>query len=91
MQKSSLIKKNLLDLEYTKTVQYLNTTIVIIFTYAVGVAIASLSKQIDYGDAYQAIALISSTAIVLSVALMVAYYLRTKIEKIKQEIQNVEL
>ena len=42
------IKKNLLDLKYSKYLQFYNTGIIILFTYLIGLTIALLTKQIDY-------------------------------------------
>lgn len=43
---SSKIKKNILDLQYSKYTQYYITTIIIFFTYVTGIFIAIISDQI---------------------------------------------
>ena len=40
-------RKNLLDLYYQKYVQYKVTTIIVMFTYFIGMLIAFLTKQLD--------------------------------------------
>ena len=42
------VKKNLLDLQYAKYLQYYTTAVIILFTYGIGVAIAFITKQIDF-------------------------------------------
>lgn len=42
----NLLQKNLLDLEYQKYLQYLNTTIVAMFTFAIGILIAIFTGQL---------------------------------------------
>jgi len=41
------IKKNLLDLKYSKYLQYYNTTIILLATYLIGLSIALISNQIS--------------------------------------------
>jgi len=41
-----LLKKNLLDLEYQKYLQYSTTTIVAMFTFAIGIIIAIFTDQL---------------------------------------------
>ncbi len=58
---SPKVKKNLLDLHYNKYLQYYTTSIIIIFTYFIGLVIALWTKQIDWsnGQVLFGIALIS--------------------------------
>jgi len=46
MEKDFYIKKNILDLNFQKHLVYLSTSIIIGFTYVVGVIIATLTGQI---------------------------------------------
>ena len=50
---SDKTKKNLLDLEYNKHLQYYNTSIILLFTYIIGISIAFITKQIDYRNPRQ--------------------------------------
>lgn len=43
----NLIEKNKLDMKYQKNLQYLNTTIIAMFTYAIGLALAIFTQQIS--------------------------------------------
>jgi hypothetical protein len=57
-------KKNLLDLEYQKNLQYLNTSIIILFTYAIGVVLAFVTGQVDATDSRQfALIIVLSSAV----------------------------
>lgn len=47
------LQKNILDLEYHTTLQYFTTTIILVFTYLVGLVIAFLTAQVTYTDAQQ--------------------------------------
>jgi hypothetical protein len=40
------LRKNPLDLHYTRNLQYKNTTIMVLFTYIIGILIAFLTKQL---------------------------------------------
>lgn len=51
MIRMNLIKKNKLDLEYQKNLQYFNTTIIAMFTYAIGLVIAIFTRQIPWTTA----------------------------------------
>ncbi len=64
---SDNIKKNLLDLQYNKYLQYYNTSIIILFTYFIGLAIAIVTNQINYNNGWQLffVSIISSLVIVL--------------------------
>ena len=46
-------KKNLLDLQYNKYLQYFNTSIILLFTYFIAVSIAFITKQINYKEPQQ--------------------------------------
>lgn len=54
---SDNIKKNILDLQYTKYLQYFNTLVILIFTYIIGIILAFVTKQINPTDIFQLSAL----------------------------------
>lgn len=85
------IKKNLFDLEYTKYLQYYNTSIILLFTYIVGIFIAFITKQIDYRNPKQLlfIAPISTAFIVVITILMLNF--REKLTKITKEVKKLKL
>ena len=68
MEISDKVKKNLLDLQYNKYLQYYNTSIIILFTYFIGVGIAFITKQIDIGEPRQ---FLSLSVMSISIAVLV--------------------
>jgi len=46
-------RKNVLDLNYSKYLQYFNTCVIIIFTYLVGLTLAIMTAQIDLRNSLQ--------------------------------------
>ncbi len=88
---SAFVKKNLLDLEYNEKLQYLNTVVIILFTYVVGIALATLSGQINYQSKYHLVALTTVTLTILISTLVVVYYLRKNMKKIKGEIKTLNI
>ena len=85
------VKKNLLDIHYSKYLQYFNTTIIISFTYLIGVSIAFITKQIDYKDPKQLflIALVSIGFLGLMAILLLKF--KEHIDKIPKEIKKLDL
>ncbi|MEK6948163.1 MAG: hypothetical protein AABX19_02870 [Nanoarchaeota archaeon] len=79
---SDKIKKNLLDLEYNKNLQYLNTTIVILFTYIIGLIIAFITKQIDIKNNIQ-------LSIVTIVSLTLTFLLFAVLILIKDSMKRI--
>jgi len=94
MQKGNLsekVKKNLLDLQYTKYLQYYNTSIIILFTYVIGVAIAFITKQIDYKSLNQLylVGLISLITISIVISLMLNF--KKHLSNIPHELKKINL
>ncbi len=88
---SDSIKKNLLDLQYSKYLQYYNTTIIILFTYFIGVGIAFLTKQINFNDPKQSLSLaLISTPIIAACILSMLYFKNHK-QNIFEEIKKLNL
>ncbi len=85
------IKKNLLDLAYNKYLVYQTTTIVIIFTYLVGLSLALISKQIDLQNTGQLLATIIVTLSLLSPATL--YFSKTKshLRQIQEQIKLLNI
>ena len=88
---SDKIKKNLLDLEYNKYLQYYNTSIILLFTYFIGVSIAFITKQIDYKNPRQLllVALISIVVMGLLIILMLRF--RENLRHIPKEVKKLKL
>jgi len=88
---SDKIKKNLLDLQYNKYLQYYNTSIIILFTYVIGVAIAFITKQINYKNMNE-IGLVAIISIaVISIIVMFMLKMKDHIQNIPNEIKMLKL
>lgn len=84
------IKKNLLDLKYNKYLQYLNTSIIILFTYFAGLALAFLTKQIRYNNLNQiGLALFTSVVITSILATFILRF-RINLRELTKEISALE-
>ncbi len=84
------VKKNLLDLEHNKYLQYFNTTIIVIFTYVVGLALAFITKQINYENTQQIaiVSLISLAFFLISTLLLLRF--KENLNKIYSSIQAIK-
>ncbi len=86
------VKKNILDIHYNKYLQYFNTTIIVSFTYLIGVSIAFITKQVDYKDPAQL-----SLVVLISIGflgIMVILLLNFKghiLDRIPKEIKKLNL
>ncbi len=91
MELSDKVKKNLLDLQYNKYLQYYNTSIIILFTYFIGVGIAFIAKQIDIGEPRQFLSLmvISISITVLIILSMLRF--KNHQQNILDEIKNLKI
>lgn len=68
-------KKNILDLQHNKYVQYMTTTIVIAVTYVIGVVLALITKQVSMADGKQltAVFVMSLTFFLVITAFMAGF------------------
>ncbi|MBI4983125.1 hypothetical protein HZC32_00570 [Candidatus Woesearchaeota archaeon] len=91
MEISDKVKKNLLDLQYNKYLQYYNTAIIILFTYFIGVFIAFITKQIDISKPGQFLSL--SVISISTTVLIILFMLRFKShqQNILGEIKNLKI
>jgi hypothetical protein len=76
------IKKTILNLQFTKYLQFFNTSIIILFTFFIGTLIALLTKQIKLSDQIQ-IKFFIITGIILFTPLILL------IQKFKFHMQNI--
>jgi hypothetical protein len=90
MNDKILIKKNILDAELQKYFQISSTSIIISFTYTIGIIIALLSNQINLKNLSNLLMLIIISAIVLGLASMFFINSSIKIKKIIKAIKNLE-
>jgi len=88
---SGKVKKNLLDLEYNKNVQFFTTAIIILFTYFIGVFIAVLTKQIDYRNPGQLLLLGFIFIAVIAICILSMLNFKYRLKEIIQEILKLEL
>lgn len=88
---SDKIKKNLLDLQYSRYLQYYNTSIIILSTYIIGVIIGFVTKQIDYKNEGQLVlvGLISVGVVTFILLLMLRF--KDHQEKIISEVKKLNL
>ncbi len=65
---SEKIKKNILDLHFQKNLVITSTSIIIAFTYLIGVGIAILTKQLQFDNFISIIVLITISIAVLGIS-----------------------
>jgi len=87
----SKIKKNLLDLQYNKNLQYFNTSIIILFTYIIGVFIAFVTKQIDYKNPNQLALVAFISIIVISMIVNLMLRFRKHLVNILEELKKIKI
>ncbi|HIH26053.1 hypothetical protein J4476_04030 [Candidatus Woesearchaeota archaeon] len=85
------IKKNLLDLEYNKNLQYFNTTIVILFTYIIGLVIAFVTKQIDVKNNIQLSIVTIISLILIFVLLVFLVLIKDSMKKVISQIKELKI
>jgi heme/copper-type cytochrome/quinol oxidase subunit 2 len=84
-------KKNLLDLHYTKYLQYYTTTIIIVLTYFVGLVIAFLTNQIDYMSSTQMLLVAFTTIAFLIVVVLLILSFKEHMKEIVREIKKLNI
>ena len=85
------IKKNLLDLEYNKNLQYFNTTIVILFTYIIGLVNAFVTKQIDVKNNIQLSIVTIISLILIFVLLVFLVLIKDSMKKVISQIKELKI
>lgn len=88
---SEKVKKNLLDLQYNKYLQYYNTSVILLFTYFIGVAIAFITKQVSVNNVRQLFLVSITTVLVTSFILLLMLHFKNHQENILEEIRGLEL
>lgn len=86
---SNQIKKNLLDLKYNKNLQYYNTSIILLFTYFIGIAIAFITKQIDYTNLAQLFLTGIISIVFISTIVIFMLRFRAHLKIIPEEIKKL--
>ena len=90
-QLSDKTKKNLLDLEFNKNLQYYNTAIILLFTYIIGTFIAFITKQINYKNAVQLLLVIIISIGFIGVIIFLILKFKNNLAKISKEIKKLKL
>ena len=90
MQKNNKIRKNILDIQHNKYLQYFNTTIVILFTYFIGLFIALITKSIDYTNKNHVVITMIVSIAFLSVTTIFLLRFKDKMKGIISEIENLD-
>ena len=83
------VRKNLLDLNYNKYLQYFNTCIILLFTYFIGLVIALFSKQINYENLWHLVLVFIFSLTFLGSILLLMKKFRLHLIKITKEIENL--
>ena len=89
--KSDNLKKNLFDLEYSKYLQFYNTTLIFLLTYLAGLIISILNKQINLNDRTQLAVLVIISIVLISITLDFLLVFKNMMNKIIRKIKRLEL
>ena len=85
------LKKNILDLHHNKNLQYFNTSVIIIFTYFIGVIIALLTGQIDITDSRHLFLLGLFSIVLLGFLVILLLHFKNNMRKAIKEIGRLKL
>ncbi len=85
------VRKNLLDLNYNKYLQYFTTSIILFFTYIIAVLVGFITKQINYTNLGQMIMVAIVSIIVITVLLLLMQRFRWHQNIILKEIRRLKL
>jgi len=83
------IRKNLLDLEYQKYLQFYTTSIIILFTYIIGIGIALLTNQININDYNQLAVLIIMSSTIVGISLASLLIFNINLKRINEEVKKL--
>lgn len=89
MLKNSKLRKNILDIQYNKYLQYFSTTTIILFTYFIGLLIALMTKSIDYTNKNHVAIVAVVTIAFLSIAGILMLRFKEKMQNIIIELENL--
>jgi sulfite exporter TauE/SafE len=83
------IKKNILDLQYNKYLQYYNTSVMVLFTYIIGIIIALITHQVNYNSSVQMILVSFISVAIISVIVLVMSKFRYQMANIFIQIKKL--
>ena len=85
------IRKNILDLEYSKYLQYYNTSIVVLFTYLIALIVALFTNQIKYENYLQLSLFIPLSVLVIGIVYILLSNFKMHLRRIPKEIVKLNL
>jgi low affinity Fe/Cu permease len=88
---SENVKKNILDLNYNKYLQYYNTTIILLFTYIIGIAITVITKQFDYKDTKQLLVVVIISIALISIFVLLLLSFKKHMRNVLKEFKKLDL
>jgi len=88
---SDSVKKNVLDLQYNKYLQYYNTSIIILFTYVIGAGIALLTEQLNLTDHKQVLSLGLISTVIIAICILSMLYFKNHQQNILYAIKKLKL
>lgn len=83
------LKKNILDLTYSKYLQYFTATIIAVFTYFIGLSITIFSKQIDLANISQSLAVAVVSVLFLWGAAFFLLRFKSRMNNVLSELRNL--
>ncbi|MDO8741216.1 MAG: hypothetical protein Q7J54_06620 [Candidatus Woesearchaeota archaeon] len=87
---SDRLKKNLLDLQFNKYLQYYTTAIIILFTYLIGITIAFVTKQVDYKSINQVMLVGIISISVISIVAILMLRFKSHMSNIIKEVKKLK-
>ncbi len=88
---SERTKKNLLDLQYNKFLQYYNTSIIILFTYLIALAIGFVTKQINYRDTGQLTLVVPISIGIITILTLSMLRFKDHLKNILEEVKKLRM
>lgn len=85
------VKKNLLDLQYNRYLQSYNTSIIVLFTFLIGIGVAFITKQVDYNSFNQMLSIATITIAVVAVIVLLMLQFKGHMSNILKEIKKLKL
>ena len=85
------ITKNLLDLEFNKYLQIYNASIILLFSFLVGLLVALLTNQIDFSDKIQVGTFFIASIVVIFAIISFMVRSHYKLKLIPKEISKLEI
>ena len=82
-------RKNLLDLYYQKNIQYKTTTIIILFTYFIGILIAFLTRQLSITNKLDMMLIATWSIIVIGIGVLFLNEFNYHLKRIPEEIKKL--